>query len=75
MLIQDGRARPVVLLDLSFRTIVDGAFRTLGLKQGRPHARLDVLSIQAMGTGTTEQTHRAPAQLHTLWAVLCRKSP
>lgn len=28
-----------------------------------------------MGTGTTEQTHRAPALLHTLWAILYRKTP
>lgn len=34
-----------------------------------------MLSIQEMGTGTTEQTHRAPALLHTLWAILYRKVP
>lgn len=34
-----------------------------------------MLSIQAMGTGTTEQTHRAPALLHTLWAILYKKNP
>lgn len=32
-----------------------------------------MLSIQAMGTGTTEQTHRAPALLHTLWAILYKR--
>lgn len=33
-----------------------------------------MLSIQAMGAGTTEQPHLAPALLHALWAIRCKKN-